>query len=361
MKILFIVPYPTLGPSNRFRVEQYLPYLKKEGHTCFLRPFYNNALYNVLYKKGYYLKKIFTIFLLTFRRITDIFIANHCDIIFIHREVFPLGGVIFEHFFKMTGKKIIYDFDDSLFLPDTSGANRFINVFKVPGKIKRIIQMSDAVIAGNSFLRDYALNYSTKVYILPTPIDTEKYIPFTNKPYNKRIVIGWIGSSTTLKYLKLLENVFSEVSRQYSNVVFLVVGKDFKGYEHLNIEFKEWSLDSELSSLQSFDIGIMPLTDDYWSRGKCAFKAIQYMSVGIPVVASDVGMNKEVIKNGINGFLVRNDKEWIDKLKLLIENANLRKEMGIASRKIVEEKYSLKVNAPRLLGIIEKVYTQNNT
>jgi len=361
MKILFIVPYPTLGPSNRFRVEQYLPYLKKEGHTCFLRPFYNDALYNVLHKKGYYLKKIFILFFLTFRRITDVFMANHCDIIFIHREAFPLGGIIFEYFFKMTGRKIIYDFDDSLFLPNPSSPNRFINVFKVPAKIKRIIQMSDGVIAGNSFLRDYALNYSTKFYILPTPIDTEKYVPLTSKPYNKRIVIGWIGSSTTLKYLKLLKNVFSGLSRRYPNVLFLVVGKDFKGYEYLNIEFKEWSLDSELSSLQSFDIGIMPLTDDYWSRGKCAFKAIQYMSVGIPVVASDVGMNKEVIQNGINGFLVTSEEEWIGKLKLLIENANLRKEMGIAGRKIVEEKYSLKVNAPKLLAIIEKVYKQNNT
>jgi len=361
MKILFIVPYPTLGPSNRFRVEQYLSYLRKEGHTCFLRPFYNEAIYSILHKKGHYLKKIFMLFFLTLRRIGDLFTANHCDIIFIHREAFPLGGIIFEYFFKVTGRKIIYDFDDSLFLPNTSDQNRFINVFKVTTKTKRIIQMSDGVIAGNSFLRNYALKYSSKVYILPTPIDTERYVPLTNRSYNKRIVIGWIGSSTTLKYLKVLKNVFSELSRSYPNVLFLIVGKDFKGYEYLNIEFKEWSLDSELTFLQSFDIGIMPLTDDYWSRGKCAFKAIQYMSVGIPVVASDVGMNKEVIQNGTNGFLVTSEEEWIDKLKLLIENANLRKEMGIAGRKIVEEKYSLKVNAPKLLEIIEKVYNQNNT
>lgn len=356
MKILFIVPYPTLGPSNRFRIEQYFPYIKKRGLEYSLRPFYNFNAYDILYKKGYYFKKIFYFFLSAFKRIIDIFRAHYYDVIFIHREAFPLGGIIFEYFFKMSGKKNIYDFDDSIFLPNVSGPNKFINLLKIPSKIKKIIEMNDCVIVGNNYLRDYALNYNKNIIVLPTSIDTDKYSPLINKSQRKNVIIGWIGSNTTLKYLKILKDVFLEVSKRYRFISFIAVGNGFGDLENLNIEFREWSLESELISLQSFDIGIMPLTDDAWSRGKCAFKAIQYMSVGIPVIASDVGMNKEVIQNGINGFLVNTEREWIDKLGLLIEDPILRQKIGLAGRKTVEQKYSVKVNAPKFLEIIEQVY-----
>ena len=356
MKILFVVPYPSLGPSNRFRVEQYLPYIKKNGHEYSLRPFYNDKLYNILYENGFYFRKIFYLFLFSFKRLIDVFNARNYDIIFIHREAFPLGGIIFEFFFKTLDKKIIYDFDDSIFLPNVSSSNKFVNLFKKHLKIKKIIKMSDCVIAGNNYLKNYALSYKSNVFVLPTPIDTDKYFVPTDRSLGKNIIIGWIGSSTTLKYLKILNNVVREISRRYKDVLFVAIGTGFNNWESSNIiEFKEWSLESEVKDLQNFDIGIMPLTDDEWSRGKCAFKAIQYMSVGIPVIASSVGINKEVIQDGLNGFLVNNESEWIDKLALLIESPELRYKVGLAGRKIVEEKYSLKVNAPKFLEVLNSV------
>ena len=357
MKIIFIVPYPALGPSNRFRVEQYLPFLSKRGHKFSLRPFYSPGVYNILYERGFYLKKIFCLILSTLRRITDVIKAHNYDIIFIHREAFPLGGAIFEYLFKLTGKKIIYDFDDSIFLSNVSNYNRLANLLKSPSKIRKIIGMSDCVIAGNTYLKDCAINFNKNVHILPTSIDTEKYNIPESKMLREKIVIGWIGSNTTLKYLKILENVFPKISERYKNVSFVAVGKGLQEWQALkiNIEFLGWSLESEVELLHGFDIGIMPLTNDEWSKGKCAFKAIQYMSVGIPVVASDIGMNRKVISDGTSGFLANNEAEWIEKLSLLIENRQLRREMGLAGRKIIEKRYSLKANAPKFLNLIESL------
>lgn len=353
MKILFIVPYPTDGSSNRFRVEQYLPHLKKEDINYSVRPFCNRYLYRILYKKGFFFRKIFFFIIFTFRRISDIVIACSCDIIFIHREAFPFGTFM-ESIFSKWKKKIIYDFDDALFLPNVSDSNQLIKIFKNTSKTKKIIGMSDYVIAGNDFLKAYALKFNSNVSVIPTPIDTDKYRPLSGRNPDANVTIGWIGSTTTVRYLDILINVFNIIFKKYNYVNLVIVGGRWNTLTDRKILCKEWSLETEVNDLQSFDIGIMPLADDDWSKGKCAFKIIEYMAVGIPVVASAVGMNTEVIQNGVNGFLANTDKEWMEKFSLLIENPGLRKTMGDAGRRTVEEKYSLKLWAPRFLEVINK-------
>jgi len=355
LKILFIVPYPSEGASNRFRVEQYLPYLRQAGVRYLLRPFLNAAFYRILFKKGGYLKKLILFIFLSMRRLYDVVRCINYDIVFIHRQAYPLGS-FFERLFKVFGKKMIYDFDDALFLPNTSDSNKFIGALKGCAKIRKLIQMSDYVIAGNNFLSGYALKFNKNTAVISTPIDSDRYIPAEKGMVKDEVIIGWMGSATTVKYLDILAGVFPQLFKKYPRARLIIVGGHWRRLTLPQIASRDWALRDEIADLQSFDIGIMPLCDDDWARGKCAFKAIEYMSVGIPVVASDVGMNKEVIRHGVNGFLANTDQEWISYLGSLISDGALRKKMGLAGRGIVEEEYSVKINAPKFMSIMREVY-----
>ncbi len=342
MRVLFIVPYPTEGPSNRFRVEQYLPHLKQRGINYSLRPFYNSFIYRILYKRGHYFKKALYLCFFMLRRLGDVVSASSHDVVFIHREAYPFAGYIFERLFRFFGKKLIYDFDDSIFI-------------KKPLKIKKVIRMSDCVIAGNEFLKDYASQYNKKITVLPTCIDTRIYKPKIKPASKDEVIIGWIGTSFTAIYLDLLSDVYATLADRYKNIEFRVVGGYFQN-SNLPIICKDWSLDSEVEELREFDIGVMPLFDDDWARGKCAFKIIQYMAVGIPTVASRVGMNVEIIEDGKDGFLANRKEEWIERLSILIEDKQLRENMGRLGRAKVESLYSIEVNKGRYIDILEGVY-----
>jgi len=357
MKVLFWVPYPTEGPSNRYRVEQYLPYLSREGIEYSLHSFWNKSVYKYLYRKGIYARKIFYFIIGLARRIFDLIRMDSFDIVFIHRESWPLGFIIFEKIILFRKKPIIFDFDDAIFLTNVSKANNFIERFKNPQKIFKIISLSNHVIAGNRYLADFALKFNKNVTIVPSAIDTENCFPKKDvKQFKHELVVGWIGSVTTAEFLKPMDNVFKKLSEKYKYLTFKIVGTDFYGENLNNLIFKRWSLNEEQADLQNFDIGIMPMPDNAWTRGKCGFKAILYMAVGIPVVCSPVGVNREIINDGINGFFAETDNGWIEKLSLLIEDAGLRNKIGLAGRKTIEEKYSIKVNAPKFIGIIHKAY-----
>lgn len=343
MKILFIVPYPTEGPSNRFRVEQYFPLLRGMGIEYGIRPFCNPAFYSIILKRGYLPKKFFYLLLFTAGRVLDLLRALQYDVVFIHREAFPSKDYIFEWLFRKCAKVLIYDFDDAVFL-------------KKPAKTRLVTSCADHVIAGNRFLKEYAINYSKKVSIIPTCIDTDLYAPGIGAGTADKVVIGWIGTYTTSAYLASLAEVFEVLSSKYrGRIEFRIVGGGaYEGEPGLPFTVRKWSLDNELKELQEFDIGIMPMPDEEWTRGKCAFKIIQYMSVGIPAVASPVGMNAEIIREGLNGFLASTVEEWCDKLSRLIELPDLRRQMGSQGRKTAVEKYSLKANAPKFIEVLTK-------
>ena len=353
--VLFITPYPAEGPSSRYRVEQYIPYLEGNGVRCIVRPFVSRAFYEILYKKRFYMRKILFFLYSSIKRFLDIFLAIKSDIIFIHLEIFPFGPHFFEYFFsKILRKKLIYDLDDAIYMGVTSTANTFIKRLKCPSKIKKIIKISQYVIACNEYLGDYARKYNKNVSILHTIVDTEKFVPEVKKNKEK-IAIGWIGSHSTAPYIEGLKGVFSRLGMHYKiNLKLIGAGKDIKisGIEVINVE---WNLEDEIKELQSLDIGVYPLPDNEWILGKTGFKTIQYMSVGIPCVVSDAGANKIIVKDGINGFLAKTEDEWVQKLSALIEDVTLRERIGFAGRKTAEERFSVKVNAPKFLEIIKKV------
>src|SRR3989338_7001780 len=357
MRVLFWVPYPTEGASNRYRVEQYLPYLKKNGIKYSLHPLWSSSAYKILYKRGYFHNKVYFFILGTIFRIFDLFAIFQYDIIFIHREAYPINGAFFETILSLLKKSIIFDFDDAIYLPASSRSNNFIEKFKRPEKVKYIISKSKHVITGNRYLSDFALRYNHSVSIIPTPIDTDKYFPVA-KNHSDGIVIGWMGSITTLDFLNKIKNTFISLSNRFPHIKFKIVGGKFSIDGLSTIISKPWSMEEEIRDLKTFDIGIMPMPDNDWTRGKCGFKAILYMNMGIPCVCSPVGMNKEIITDGINGFLASTEEEWVEKLSLLIKVPELRNRIGIAARKTVEERYSVKVNAPKYLEVLKKVYEE---
>lgn len=360
MKVLFLVPYPTEGPSNRFRVEQYFPYLKANRVDCDLRPFWDKEAYKILYKDGHYFRKFCSFIKGNINRLKELSQVSAYDVVFIHREACPVGGAYLE---RLAAKKkpVVFDFDDAIFLSTISNANRIAGLLKTPKKTEKILQCSTAVIVGNNYLRDYALNFNGDVNVIPTPIDADSYLPVSQPVgQKKKITIGWIGSYTNNQYLNIVRDVLMKLMIKYGDSLDIVlVGCKNEFLKIKGVIYRDWSLSREISDLQSFDIGIMPIWDDEWTQGKCAFKIIQYMSVGACVVASPVGMNKYIISDGVNGFLAKDDGEWLDKLTILIEQPELRRKFASEGRITIENNYSLKVTAPKLLSVLKKVCPGN--
>jgi len=356
MKSLFLVPYPTEGASNRIRVEQYIPYLVSMGVACRIRPFVNRPFYRILYLPHRYLEKIFWFIICTANRLFDVARALGYDIIFIHREAYPFGGAVLESILRAMGKPLIFDFDDSIFLHNSSEQNIYIERLKDPGKVAKIIAMSDRVIAGNNFLKEYALKYNSNVTVIPSSIDTGRYRPLPGAGKTDHTVIGGIGSNTTKNFLYDIEDVLIRLSGRFRGLRIKVVGANFYSSRLANVINKAWRLEDEVSDVNSFDIGIMPMPDNDWTSGKCGFKALLYMACGIPVVASPVGVIKEMIHDGVDGFVAKGGEEWERKLSALIENDALRAELGRRGREGVLAGYSLDKTAPLFYRILKDAY-----
>lgn len=350
MKVLFICPYPREIASTRQRVLQYVPYLIQKGVVCHVSSFMSSNFYKFVYRPRRVLGKIYYTFSGCARRFNDLLNLSTYDVVFVQREAFPFGTTFVEQCLAAR-RPVIYDFDDAIYRMNPAKPS-LAPFLRRPSKVTDVISLARCIIAGNRYLAEYAAQYNKHVRIVPTCIDTDNYTPPVSQDKEGTLVIGWIGSRTTISYLLDIKDVLSDVAKKY-NVVFRVVANDTINLG-FRTEFKQWTLDEELEDLRDFDIGIMPLPDNEWTRAKCGYKIIQYMSVGKPVVASPVGVNREIIQDGCNGYLAEGQKHWYEKLSALIEDGSLRTEFGKRGRRTVEERYSLKVNAPKVYSIIEK-------
>jgi glycosyltransferase involved in cell wall biosynthesis len=303
MRVLCVVPYPTEAPSNRLRVEQYFPYLREHGITPILRPFMTSLFYNIRYSPGDLSRKVASFGMSTLSRMSDVIRASRADVILVHREAFPFGGPFFEEAMARTNVPIVFDFDDAIYLPNSADANRFVTYLKRPHKTARAIELSSWVIAGNENLKSYASRYNSNITVIPTPVDTDYFAPRTEAPREDRVVIGWIGSNTTAPYLRMLVRALDQITEKYPHVDVRVVGGSYVPPIVHNLQVRRWDLEQELDELHGFDIGIMPMPDTEWTRGKCGFKALLYMSVGIPPVCSPVGVTTDILQDGYNGLL----------------------------------------------------------
>jgi len=354
MRILALTTNPIEGASTRYRILAYIPFLEKQGWTVDFHPFFPSESLATVYSSGNLFGKTYYVIRGYQGRSTQLK-SRHYDLVLVHRELFPLGLKVFLRRLRKTGARIVYDYDDAMFLPQRQSRG-ILGKLENPNSVKEIMAMSNLVVAGNDYLAAYARQYNRNVRVLATTVDTERYRPRTSSQQADHCTIGWIGSHTTVKYLNSLRSIFEILAKVHPFELKVVGASSFTTVNGLFIRQQGWSLEREVSDFQSCDIGVYPLWDDDWSKGKCGFKAIQFMAVGVPVVASDVGVNKEIIQDGVNGFLAASEQEWSDKLLLLIKDPELRREIGLAGRKTVEERYSLDVNAPKLLRAFQDVY-----
>lgn len=361
MKILFVVPYPLRrSPSQRFRFEQYLDVLTAAGYQYKIRSFFDDNGWNLLYSKGNTFKKFLTVVKGFGKLLALMFRLKKYDCVFIHREATPIGPPVFEWFIgKVWGKKIIYDFDDAIWSTDVLSEGTLTKFIKWRRKISYICSIATTVSAGNEYLANFARQYNNHVVVNPTTIDTS-YHQLHNKPYSDGLVIGWTGSHSTLKYLDEIVPLLNELEMAHPNLRFRVIANHDPKLPLKSCEFVQWSAYTEIDDLMAIDIGIMPLPNDEWSKGKCGFKALQYMSLEIPAVASSVGVNNGIIKDGVNGFLCGSLVEWKQKLTLLLNDAELRKRLGIAGRKTVVRSYSVLSNSSTFLSLFELSASRTN-
>lgn len=343
--IYILSPYPYgTAPSQRFRYEQYIEVFVKDGFSVELYPFIDETGWNVLYQKGRALKKVMTMIRGCRRRFGLLFKMKKADFIFVHREMAQFGLPVFEWITaKILRRKYIYDFDDAIWLPNYSESNARIHWIKCYWKVPFCIRWAHQVTAGNQYLADYARKYNGKVTVIPTTIDMENHHNRTIDFQNEKITIGWTGTLTTMNYLDDIVPVLKQLEQEF-DFNFMVISNKKPDFELKSLVYKEWNKETEIEDLSQFSIGVMPLREDKWSKGKCGFKALQYMSLGIPCVIAPVGVNTEIVKNGENGFLATDSDEVYAALRKLILDKELRKTMGFKGQQTIRERYSTSAN-----------------
>jgi glycosyltransferase involved in cell wall biosynthesis len=362
-KILFVALHrPNRSPSQRFRYEQYIDYLRANNFVCDFSYVLDAEDDKKFYSKGNYFSKFKILVKSLLIRFRDISKADDYAIIFVQREALMLGTAFFEKMYAKSKAKLVFDFDDSIWLQTVSAANKALGFLKNADKTKEIIAVSSMVFAGNAYLANYALQFNKNVKIVPTTVDTAKFAPFTTKKTtkttnnNKSIEIGWTGSFSTIEHLRFGLPFLYKIKEKYGEKVSFKVIGDANFYDEiLEVQGIAWNSATEVEDLQSIDIGIMPLPDDAWTRGKCGFKGLTYMSLAIPAIMSAVGVNTEIIEDGKNGFLASTDNEWIEKLSILIDNQLLRQTMGMAGRQTVLQRYSIEAQKNNYLKFFREI------
>ncbi len=357
MKIQFLTPYPLKkAPSQRFRFEQYFQLLRQAGFDISCQSFWDERTWAILYQPGNTLGKFIGFCKGVIRRTVILFQLSEIDFIFMHRECLPLGPPIVEWILaKVLKKKIIYDFDDAIWLPNTSEENRVVAFLKWHSKVASICSWSYKVSTGNSFLANYARQFNKNVIVNPTTIDTANFhnpALFSVNKKSSAIVIGWTGSQSTLPYLEPIVGTLKKLEAKFPGKVRLLIIANKDPRLQLNfIDFILWSKQTEIEDLLKIDIGIMPLPNDIWAKGKCGFKALQYMALEIPALVTPVGVNTEIVEDGLNGYWCATEADWIHSLEKLITNSERRKEMGLSGRKKVMASYSVTSNSSTFLGL----------
>ncbi|HEU0098288.1 MAG TPA: glycosyltransferase family 4 protein [Allosphingosinicella sp.] len=353
MKVLAFLKYGTLAASTRQRLVQYEPSLAEAGIEVEYLPLLDNEHLRRLAagrraspaaSARRYLDRMYQ--LLTRRDF---------DLLWVHCELFPYLPGLFERLAAATGKPIVFDYDDAIFHMYDASGNRVVRAL-LGRKLEPLLKRASLCCCGNRYLLDYASRFSPDTMLLPTVVDTRIYLPAEARAPSAPVTIGWIGSPSTWPYVRPLLPLLRELAETRGVRTRIVgAGPGARDDAFPGLDLVEWSEAGEVDEVRAMDIGIMPLPDDIWARGKCGYKLIQYMACALPVVASPVGVNCEIIAPGANGFLAGGEEEWRDALLRLIGDAGLRRAYGTAGRARVEALYSLQVHAPRLVEALQSL------
>jgi glycosyltransferase involved in cell wall biosynthesis len=342
-------------PGQRFRIEEWEPFLRADGVEVVYLPFQDADTASLLKETSNSLSKAIRLVRLLAHRLRQAAGMTGFDLVYVFRETALLGPALAERLLRRRGLPYVFDFDDAVWIRYRSPANSFWSYLRCPGKTATTCRLSHHVMAGNETLARYARQFAPSVSIIPTTIDTELYVP----PPAKRepgLVIGWSGSYSTGQYLELVRAVLQRLARRFRFRGVVVGAREFR-VEGVDVEVRPWRAETEVTDLSDFDVGLMPLPDSDWERGKCGLKALQYMALGIPPVVSPVGVNSSIVIDGQNGLVARTESDWENALGRLLEDASLRKRLGHEARATVEGAYSARIHAPRVADIFRAVAT----
>jgi glycosyltransferase involved in cell wall biosynthesis len=361
MKVLFLSKYSRLGGSSRFMIYDYLEFLNQANIKTEVSPLFDEryhqrfgefehhkTLSNIIKHCRYYIQ-------CAIKRLWHVLQSCEYDIVVLEKELIPFLPYGIEKLLKIRGTKLITLYDDAIHARYASYPNRGIQLI-CNRKIDQIVRLSDHVIVWNNNLAVWARQLNSNITVLNTGVDLRRYRLKSDEEGNKsgKIVLGWIGTPSSYEYIRELEDVFKNLSSRYGIELCIVSSRDYQSI-NIKVDNRRWSLATEVDDLCSFDIGIMPLPDDEWTRCKSGCKAVQYLAVGIPAVCSPIGAATEIISDGVNGYLAKTPSEWISKLAWLIENPALRSEMGARGRAMVINKYSIQSVAPSLIATLKSV------
>lgn len=346
-KLLVLTPKPKgLSPGQRFRLEQWGPRVEaRHGIRLDFLPFESPQLTKLLYEPGHKPQKAFWVLRDFIRRAASLAVARDYDGVVVYREAALIGPAIYERLFAWTKKPLFFDFDDTIWqTAQISPVNGLFSLLHFWGKTSTTCKLANAVLVGNRYLANYAEQRNRNVFVIPTSIELESYPVQPELRTDEPFVVCWTGSTSTLAHFEVARTVLERLAAKRKVVVKVICNKPpekpITGAENV---FVPWSQKGEAEKVGASHVGIMPLPDDDYSKGKCGLKALQYMATGRPVVIAPVGMNVDLVESGKNGFLARTDDEWVDALERLAASKELRSAMGAAGRRTIEEKFSAEV------------------
>lgn len=355
MRALFLATYPISAAATRFRAFQFFPHLARSGIDCRLSPFLSEDEFRHLYVPRGAVRKGLRLLLRGVLRVAESARSGGYDVVVVQRAAMLYGPPLMEWLVsRVIGSPLVYDYDDAIWLSDASPVwGRWADLLKFPAKTRQIIHMARHIVACNAFTRDYALQFrdAHDVTVIPTVVDADVFCPAPRLDQSQ-LVVGWIGTHSTARYLESIAEPLARVARRRRFRLKVVgAGRDIR-IPGVEVENKPWRLEDEVSDYQSLDIGLYPVLDDAWGRGKTGFKPVVYLSCGVPCICSPVGGVTEFIEHGANGLFARTPAQWEAALDTLLGDAALRASLAAAGRHTVLAGYSLQVQAPRLAEVM---------
>lgn len=350
-RILFLTKYTSAGASSRYRTFQFLPFLEHAGLKCDAAPLFDDSYVEMKYRSGR--ARTLHVARALARRLTDLLRVRQFDLLVIEYELLPYFPAWLERLLARLKVPYVVDYDDALFHQYDQHRSGMVRSL-LGDKIAAVMRGARLVTVGNEYLAEYARKSgATWVEQVPTVVDLRRYVPRDHEDATATVSIGWIGSPVTAKYLQAVAEPLAEVCRSTGARVRLI-GAGPTSLPGVPVDVEEWDEATEARCIAEFDIGIMPLADGPWERGKCGLKLIQYMASGVAVVASPVGVNQRIVDPGVNGLLASNAQEWVRALSELARDASLRARMGANGRRRIEDFYSAQAVGPRLARLLIK-------
>lgn len=357
-RILILCPSPKgTAATQRLKYEQYLALLEQEGYSFTISSFQSKRLWSIIYKPGHTFEKIFWFGIGYLKRFRDLTRAPFYDGIFLNLWATPIGPPVYEHLIRLFQRRIIYDLDDMVFMKKSSREKQsFFQRLKGGKKPLVLMKYSKYVIVCTPKLEEIALekNLYKNVVDISSTFNTVRFVAVTSYEKNEITTIGWTGTHSTIPFLEMLQPVLAAVSKQRKIKLLVIANKEYK-MKDVETEYIPWRENTEVEDLHRMDIGVYPIPANEWSLGKSSLKALTYMSIGIPVVATAYGTNFRIMQDGVQGFLAKDNDEWISRIIQLIDDVSLRKRMGQEGRKTVVEKFSVQANFPKYLKAFKTV------